>query len=308
MRTRAAVLALTALLSASSAAFAAGDVTAVRAARGELQITGDDFANDVLIERDLMTMEMVVRGRNGTTVNGAAEFRVPGFHSVRATMNGGDDVLTAAGFNVHRHFYVDLGEGDDALNLVRVVVLGRAYAYGKGGGDTIRFEAGCDLRAGGIVLADEGANHVVVADSYVRGPLRIWSGAGDDLVEIHRCGFTSKAALSIRTGDGADVVDFMGNTFQGAVETLTFGGVDKINVRTSRFRRAVGMNTGDDDDEVTVERCTFEARYFIGGGDGTNNVFFIAIHFSSGSSNVAAGGTGHSGHFWWAFVIIHVFP
>jgi len=308
MRAPAVLLAPIVLGLSASTAFASGDVIVARGARGELQLTGDDLANDVQIDRDLMTMEMVVRGRNGTTVNGAAEFRTPGFHSIRATMNGGDDVLAAGGFNVHRHFWVDLGEGDDALSLLRVIALGRLTVYGRGGDDEVRVEAGCDLRGGAVLLMDEGANHVLVADSYARGATRIWSGAGDDHVEIHRCGFTYKAALSVRTGDGADAVEFSGNTFQGAVETLTSGGVDNVAVRTSRFRRAVGINTGDADDEVTVERCTFDSRYFIGGGEGTNNVFFFAIHFGSGSSNVAAGGTGHSGKFYWAFIIVHVFP
>ncbi len=273
---RALVVLLAPLLCAlaASSAFAAGDVNVVLARRGQLQLTGDELGNDLQIDRDPDTKEFVV--------------------------------LAFGGFNLKAGINADLGAGNDTLSLYNMVIVGRVIVHGGDGDDTITVAAGCDLRSGGYLGGDEGANHVAITDSYVRGPMRILTGSDADLVEIHRNGFTSKASLSVRTGSGDDVVDYLGNTFQCPVETLTSMGVDTLNVKTSRFVKAVGMNCGDGDDVVNIERCTFDARFFISGGAGTNKASAVGGVFTNGGL-LFAGGYGHSGHFYWAFIIINVF-
>jgi hypothetical protein len=295
-------------LSASSA-FAAGDVNVVLAKKGELQLWGDDLANDVQISRDQDTKEFVVTGRSGTTVNGVDSVRLVGVRSIRATMNGGDDVLAMGGFNLKGFVNVDMGDGNDTVSLVDMIVVGRVIVRGGDGDDAVSILAGCDLRSGGYVDAGEGANHVAISDSYVRGPTKVLGGGGGNLIEIHRAGFTSDASLSIKTGSGDDTVDFLGNTFQCPVQALTGYGVDTINVATSGFSKAVGMNAGDGDDNVNIDRCTFRAKFFISGGKGTNKAGVSNVNgaaFSSGGL-VFAGGYGHSGHFYWAFIVVNVF-
>jgi hypothetical protein len=306
MRALAAVLASLFCAFAASSAFAAGDVNVVLWKKGELRLTGDDLANDLQIDRDPDTKEIVVLGRNGTTVNGGDSVRVLGVRSIRAAMNGGDDVLAFGGFNLKGFINVDLGDGNDTFSLYHVGVAGRVIVHGGDGDDTVTIEAGSDLKSGGYIGVNEGANHVAITDSYVRGSLRILSGSGADLVEIHRDGFTSKASLSVRTGSGDDVVDYLGNTFQCPVETLTENGVDTLNVKTSGFYKAVGMNCGDGDDVVNIERCTFNAKFFISGGKGTNKASAVGGVFASGGL-LFAGGFGHSGHFYWSFIVINVF-
>jgi hypothetical protein len=293
---------------AVQSAFADGDVVAVLSSKGELQLTGDDLANDVQVDKDPATKEIRVLGRNGTTINGVAEFRTTGVKSIRAVMNGGDDVLAIAGFRLKKNLYIDMGAGNNSVDIYHMVVLGRVTVYGGDGDDTVKIEAGSDLGGGGLVNAGDGANHVAVTDSYVRGPFRILTGSGNDLVEVHHCGFTTDASLSIRTGAGNDTVDYLGDTFQCPVETLTAGGTDTINIMTSQFEKAVGMNTGDDDDNVEVERSTFDAKFFISGGHGTNNVYLVGINLGPNGSNVTAGGFYHSGHWYIAWSIVHVFP
>jgi hypothetical protein len=307
MRPLVAVISLLLGAFATSTALAAGDVTVV-AKKGELQLVGDDLADDVQIDRDPETKEIVVLGRNGTTINGGASYRAPAqaVRSIRATMNGGDDVLALGGLRLKRLLSADLGAGNDTLSLDHVVVAARVTVHGGDGDDAITVASGSDLRRGGVVSAEEGANHVAITDSYVRGPMRILTGGGDDLVEIHRDGFTEGASLSVRTGLGDDVVDYLGNTLQCPVETLTGGGGDTIHVKTSRFVKAVGMNGGDGDDDVNIERCTFVARFFISGGKGTNRAAVVGTVTSSGGL-VFAGGTGRSGNFYWSLIIVHVF-
>jgi hypothetical protein len=308
MRALAALVVPLVVAITASAALASGNVLVALSTTGELQLTGDDLPNDVQVSRDSATKEFVVLGRNGTTVNGGGEFRTLGVKSIRAVMNGGDDVLAVAGLRLKKNFYAAMGDGNDTVDLYHVVVGGRTTVYGGLGDDTIKVEAGSDLLGGGLIQADDGANHVVVSDSFVRARFRILTGSGNDLVEIHHDGFTSDASLSIRTGAGNDTVDYLGCTFQCPVETLTSDGVDTINVMTSRFTRAVGMNTGNDDDDVEVERSTFDAKAFVSGGGGTNSVVFIGINFGPNGSNITAGGFYHNGHWTIAWAIVHVFP
>jgi hypothetical protein len=303
MRRALASIALTAAL--ASPAFAAGDV-AVLADAGILTLTGDDTANDLQIDRDPVTRELIVRGRNGTTISGAGELRFADVKSIRAALGVGDDVLALGSLSLSGEFAADLGDGNDSLSFYFVKVRRRVTVTGGAGDDLVTFDTGSDLVRGGVIDTGDGADHVRIADSSVRGRLRIVTGLGDDLVEIHRNGFTSYASLLVRTGAGVDTVDVLGNTFQGDVKIQTDEGEDAVWVTTSRFVRTATVKTGTEDDQIEVERSTFDAAFFVNGGSGTNGVFFIGIHITG--SGVSAGGAGHSGNVWWAFVIVHVFP
>lgn len=300
-------LALALLLGTATRSFAAGDVT-VFADRGVLALTGDDLANDVQVDRDPATRELVLRGRNGTTLGGAAEVRIAGVKSIRAAFGAGDDVLALGGFALTGELSADLGDGSDTLSLYHVRVRRRLVVLGGAGDDTVTLDAASSLFRGGSVETADGNDHVRVADSFVHGRLRIVTGEGDDLVEVHRNGFTTYGSLLVRTGAGTDTVDVLGNTFQGPVKVETDEGQDAVWVTTSRFVREAVVKTGTEDDEIEIERSTFDAAFFVNGGSGTNGVFFVGIHINSNGSGVSAGGHGHSGNVWWAFVIVHVFP
>src|SRR5262245_42597350 len=112
---------------------------------GVLLLTGDDLANDVQIDRDPLTQEPVVLGRSGTTVNGAAEGRASGVRSIQAKLGAGDDVLAVGGFRLRGTFSADLGDGADALSLLRVNVRRRVVVLGGAGDDVVAVEGGSDL-------------------------------------------------------------------------------------------------------------------------------------------------------------------
>lgn len=291
----------------AASAFAAGDV-AVGFDAGTLTLTGEENANDVQVDRDPVTREFILRGRNGTTLNGAAELRFAGVKSISASLGAGDDVLALGALSLTGDLAADLGDGNDTLSLYLVKVRRRFTVTGGAGDDAVTLDAASDLLRGGSIDTGDGADHVRVADSFVRGRLKILTGAGDDLVEIHRNGFTTYGSLLVRTGAGNDTVDVLGNTFQGPVKVQTDDGLDNVWVTTSRFVREAVVKTGTEDDQIEIERSTFDAAFFVNGGSGTNGVFFVGIHISSNGSGVSAGGYGHSGNVYWAFVIVHVFP
>lgn len=292
----------------ASRAVAAGDVAAEIDKSGALRLTGDDLPNDVQVDRDPWTREFVVRGRNGTTVNGAAEWRAASARSVRVEMGAGDDVVALAAFRVAGGMVADLGDGNDTLSLMAVRLGGRAVVTGGAGDDAVKFEGGCDLRGGAAVTTSDGADLVRIADSYAWRPVRIVTGNGDDAVEVHRNGFTEGASLVVRTGEGDDRVDLLANTMQSTGNVVTAAGQDRVSVVTTRFRRAMVVSAGTGDDDVTVERATFDETLRVYGGEGTNRATFIGIHITSNGSGVTAGASGgHDNVFWWV-VIVHVFP
>ncbi len=79
-------------------ALAAGDVSATLLPGARLLVIGDAAANDLQVEKDGATGEFVVSGRGGTTINGAASFRVRGVKTLRNEMGEGDDVVALGGF------------------------------------------------------------------------------------------------------------------------------------------------------------------------------------------------------------------
>lgn len=308
MTVRDVVLGIALSATAASAAFAAGDVAASVDAAGTLVLTGGDASEDVQVARDSATRELVVTGRNGTTVNGAAAFRAAGVRSLRIDAGAGDDVVAVGGFRLPGGVSASLGDGHDTLTFLRAVVRGKVEIRGGVGDDDVRLEGGCDLVRGGSILTEDGNDRVRIADSVVRGRMQILTGAGDDRVEIHRNGFTEPASLVVRTGEGADVADLAANTLQGPVRVLTEDGNDAVGIATSRFRSKATISTGGDDDDVDVERTTFDAKFLVTGGAGTNSVYFVGIHITGGGSGATIGARGHSGNVYWAFVIVHVFP
>jgi hypothetical protein len=284
---------------------AEGDVVVSIDKTGALHLEGDDLANEVQIDRDPATREYVVRGRNGTTVNGAVEARLPDAPSISATLGAGDDVLVIGGFRIRKRLTVDLGDGADRLSVTNTVVRGSTSVVGGTGDDVVGFEGRCDLRAGVRVTTGDGADAVRFADSYVRGPLKILTGNDDDKVEVHRCGLTRPASLLVGSGEGDDLVDLVGITCQSGGRIVTAGGADRVSVVTTRFVHDLTIDAGADDDDVTVDRATFDEKFRIQGGEGTNRVFVGAGVISGGG--VTAGGSGHSGNWYWWFVIIHVY-
>lgn len=300
---RRALLSAGLLLGIAGPALAAGDVGVTVQAGGRLLLVGDAAANDFQVEKDGDTGELVVTGRNGTTISGLAEARLLGVKTLRIETGDGDDVVALGGFKLKKSLRVDLGDGDDRLTTLRNTIRRRASIRGGPGNDTILLEGGTDLQRGVRILTDEGDDLVRIADSVVRGRLRLLTGDGDDRVELHRDGFTDLASLVVRTGDGADWVEMIGCTFQSHVKVHTNDGEDVVYVATSRFRRVAAFKTGLMDDEIELERATFDAALRVNGGGGLNAVFFLSVN---GGGLGGAGGSGGDGKYYWRFVIVHV--
>ncbi len=87
------------------------------ALEGELLVvTGDDLANAITLTRNAVG-DVVVVGRNGTTVNGlrSVRFRRAVLNSVEVLMFGGNDNVIINNLVINNDLFLNLGDGNDTL-------------------------------------------------------------------------------------------------------------------------------------------------------------------------------------------------
>jgi len=224
----------------------AGDVKA-SLQNGLLKLSGDGADNAVVIERQVAGFGgqgLRVRSADGSTgivFNGqrSNDLVFAGVARLEVKMGGGDDSirvgsvlpvdLTAALF--------DLGDGDDALNLVHLGVTGSMSVRTGSGSDTV--DTGI-LRVSGSSTVDTGSGNDRVSfapDVILQGLLTITLGSGDDELvaqgpqAAHEKNFTIRLVegddapspneqrkevevtfrdVVVKAGDGSDRVSFIG--------------------------------------------------------------------------------------------------
>ena len=150
-----------------------GNVTAVfDAGSNTVVVRGDNKANDILIAPDLGT-GYIIKGRNGTTINGAPSADV--------------------GNGAINNFNIETGNGDDVVE------------FGEGFGGSTRYVVGnLDIGTG------NGGDSVKLI-LRTTGNLDINTGNGGDDVSMK--GSQVQGNLSIDTGNGADSIAFGAHLF-----------------------------------------------------------------------------------------------
>jgi hypothetical protein len=166
----------------------AGNVTA-SFHRGVLTITGDDEANLLSITGDGSTL--TITGTD-TTINGSDG--PVSFRQVRRSLNvnlgDGDDSLDISHVKLLRGLNVNLGEGNDTLNVDHVKTLLRTSTLAGGEGD----------------------DDIQISDSKFRRKVDLLAGAGDDTVNLTDNYFGRKT--SINGGADTDQLGKLNNKFR----------------------------------------------------------------------------------------------
>jgi len=163
-------------------AHAAGNVE-VREQDGVLIITGDDSDNNIIIQEGGL-----VTGRAGTTVNGFVQGEI---HDVVIRMRGGDDFVrldAGPGTTVFRDLKVEMGMGDDTIEILGVRVMDETQ-IDTGDGDDIIFVDGVRTPFG-------------FSRSGFTGKFTLDTGSGRDLFEFHNAIF--RGEVDVRLGFGID--------------------------------------------------------------------------------------------------------
>ncbi|MDG1895838.1 MAG: peptidylprolyl isomerase [Fuerstiella sp.] len=250
----------------------AGNVLAVISSGGDLLLTGDAQSNSV----DLVVVngDLVVRGRDNTTVNGA---NTP-------------FVAAAASTTVTDEVFVQLGHGNDVLFVEGVTIAGRASVNSQGGNDSIGFESttvGSDLN----IRTSRGADVVNIDGVSVNGDLRIRTGKHNDTIRIASANIADD--LSIHSGRHNDAVVLDNVTVGDDVWVNTAHGADDFVMMNSGVGDRLRVRTRAGNDFVMVDGTTVTGRSSIR-TQGHHDLVVIenASQFSSLRLNTGGGRDG----------------
>jgi hypothetical protein len=170
---------------------AAGNVK-LKLDHGNAIITGDDNDNNIMVIQSCCTV--IVAGRAKTTVNGNGRSMIEGLtRDIIVQMRRGGDFVRVEGVPGHPvpgNVKIDLGSGDDMLELLGVQVTNKT-SIDAGDGNDIVFVDG--------VRSPNGFSRPAFT-----GEFTFIGGYGDDLLEFHHAVFRSD--VDVRMGKGRDSV------------------------------------------------------------------------------------------------------
>ncbi|MFK7765709.1 MAG: hypothetical protein AB8B55_00605 [Mariniblastus sp.] len=196
----------------------AGDVKVVQW-DGNLFIRGDAEANQIqLVANENDQLKIV--GTGGTTINSGSEFVVSG----SSGLNDSSSATTqfAGGLRLN------LGQGNDSLEVVGTQFRGHSVIYGGPGNDTIS-----------------------LSKSSFHDHLTVQTFDGDDNISIKQSEFLDD--LYVFSLDGADTVDLQNDLTQGHAIVFTGNHSDHVMIENSEFMGNTQLVlTGDGDDVVEV--------------------------------------------------------
>ncbi|MCA9048828.1 MAG: peptidylprolyl isomerase, partial [Planctomycetaceae bacterium] len=231
-------------------------------------IRGDAQANS--FELLISGGDIVVRGADGTTINGSTDdfVLVTGGTSIGGTLEilagSGADSVTVTGIDVG-DVTVMGGGGNDEIVFDSVTTSGNASVYGNSGMDLLGFSGGViggnlllnggahsdDIVVDGttidgnlVMLGLGGADNIVVRNSDVTGRLGIRAGRGQDLILLDGAIVTGAAAINGNQGrdrvmlDGATTLG-TGSVIRGGASrdhVVIAAGTDPGNVRLRSFK------------------------------------------------------------------------
>ena len=261
----------------------AGNVLAVVDSSGDLLVTGDAQSNSV----DLVVVngDLVVRGRDNTTVNGANT----------------SFVASAASTTVTDDLFVQLGHGNDVLFVEGITIAGRASVTSQRGDDSIGFESttvGADLR----IRTARGADVVNLDGVSVHGDLNIRSGRDNDTIRMASTNIADDVLIVtgrhndavvldavtvaddvwISTGHGADDLVIMNSSVGGRLRARTRAGNDFVLFDGTAVTGRASLHTQGQDDLVIIENASQFSNARINTGAGRDGAQVDASTVFSG--------------------------
>lgn len=216
----------------------------------DVVITGDAAANSVEIAAVGTTL--VVRGLDGTTINGAtANF-----------------VLSAASTTFAGNVLAELGAGNDRFALVGGTFNSDVTLRGQSGNDTLGIN-GATLNGPVHLSGGTGTNGLTVQNATLGDTLNITS-LGTATVNVS--GTTIDGHLHINTYTGNDVIVVSGTTVDGHTWIQSGLGNDDVVIRNSTLHGRLDVIANAGNDVVFIDATTVDRRAHIDGRLGRDNI------------------------------------
>lgn len=212
----------------------AGNVLAVVNA-GDLILVGDNQAN--LVDVVVVDGDIVVRGRDNTTINGSTD----AFVAVADSASLGDDL------------FVRLGQGDDVLFVEGISIGGNAVVSASAGNDSVGFQ-GTTIGRNMVVSSTSGSDIVNLDEVSVGRNLRISTGKHSDTIQLVTT--TVGRNVAINSGRHDDTVILDTTSVLGSVNVWTGAGADNVVMQDSTVGRQLHAVTGRGSDFVMLDATT----------------------------------------------------
>ena len=241
----------------------------VTLASGVLQLTGDDSANQVLVETSADGSRLTLTGEDGTTVAGRTRVAYDFAGAIVIRLAGGDDVLRVRGARFSNGVGIELGAGDDVLD-VKQSRFAAVDVFGNAGDDTAAFS--------GVTAT---------------GRLRVFPGLGADTTGLRDV--RARVGLDVSdAGTRADIgfIRVSASGLGGKSSYVgTSGSSDRLQILDSDFEAfSARLNAGND--TAYVRGTTFKTASPIDGGSGTNDInreVILSWDFNNDTLGWAAG-------------------
>ncbi|MCA9061762.1 MAG: peptidylprolyl isomerase [Planctomycetaceae bacterium] len=236
-------------------------------------VTIDGDSADNTIEVTVLSNGLVVRGLNGTTINGGTDdvVLVSGSNTLNGRLQingyaGNDTIMFSRNATFNGTVVVDAGAGDDQIGSTGAVFGSSLYVHGRAGDDDVSIK---DSSVTGLLwIKTLGGNDVVSINTVdVTGRIKIKTGSGDDDVVLEAV--TTTAKTTIHTESGNDDVAVRNSTLGALLKVKTRQQDDTTMLEGNTFGGAVAINSGKDDDSVFLRGTnTFQGRFSVQSGDG----------------------------------------
>jgi len=230
-----------------------GNVTAAYS-HGDLVLRGDNADNSVAILND--AGNLVIRGSNGTTINGSSD----------------DFVAIMSATNIHDDLWVNLRGGNNTLSLQNVQVGDDVHMRSGRGNDTITI-ADSHIDDNLLINTAKGNDTVVVQNLNVSEDIRISTGAGSDQVRVSVTRVDDDLRIRSASGDDAIIVSAceIGDDY-----TIHSGsGDDTINVASTILSDDLRVSTSSGSDVLVFDEIAVGDDSKIRSGKGDDSVVVI---------------------------------
>lgn len=220
-----------------------------------ITVRGDSAGNDIIVFQDYRG-GVVVRGLNGTTVNGQnlVRFNNIDLNQLDIRMFGGADTVRLSNLEIGNDLFVNLGPGSDKLlSTTKPCFIGANIAIEGDSGNEIISLVGWTIGQDLAINGQTGTMNAVLQNLTVGLGLTVIGDNSQDTVLVQGC--VVGDTTSIETKEGSDQVTVWDHAgFDLFVNTDK--GIDSVNLDNVVTDEDIGVFTGEQNDTVIFTAVT----------------------------------------------------
>ena len=237
-------------------ALLAGDLAAT-ISRGDLILEGDRAANK--IEVTVEDGDVVVRGLDGTTINGQPDFvafadstEIPDDLVLR-TGEGSDEIVIGGGLTIRDRIDANLGAGANAISILDVTA--RDVSIRAAGANEVLLQDGADISNDVVIrFSGNGADTIVVDGASIGDDLSIRAGNGHNSIYVD--GASVGDDVGVAGGRDRDDLTIQDSDLNDDLSIRTRNGDDFVQLTSADIADRTGLSLGLGDDNVQATEST----------------------------------------------------